>query len=68
MVSKCFTKCVVRHNESELAVGEMACVDRCVGKYLQAQDKVGKVLADFEKQLKAQESAGLPTYGALPKK
>ena len=31
MGDTCFRKCVVRHNDGELAVGEMTCIDRCVG-------------------------------------
>ena len=40
----CFKKCVVRHVSPDMTVGEMSCVDRCVGKYLQAQEKVEAVL------------------------
>ena len=40
MIQVCNKKCVVKFNEPDLQVGEMACVDRCVGKYMQAQDKV----------------------------
>lgn len=47
----------MRYNDGDLAVGEMACVDRCVGKYMQAHDKVVQVLNNFEQQMKAQEAA-----------
>lgn len=57
MVTSCSKKCVVRYTEGDLNVGEMACVDRCVGKYLQAQEKVGDCLRKFEEQMKAQEAA-----------
>lgn len=57
MSQTCAKKCIVRYNDGDLAVGEMACVDRCVGKYMQAQEKVGQVLNNFEQQMKAQETA-----------
>ena len=53
----CAKKCVKRYHDGDLAVGEMACIDRCVGKYMQAQEKVGQVLDSFEENAKAQEAA-----------
>lgn len=32
MSQTCFKKCVVKFHDPDLAVGEMTCVDRCVGK------------------------------------
>jgi import inner membrane translocase subunit TIM10 len=64
MVITCSKKCVVRYNEGDLNVGEMACVDRCVGKYMQAQEKVGQVLQNFEQQAKAQEAANAQLQNA----
>ena len=57
MSSSCWKKCVVKQTDGELSVGEMSCVDRCVGKYMQAQEKIGEVLHNFEAQMKAQEEA-----------
>ena len=61
MSQTCGRKCLVRYHDGELAVGEMACIDRCVGKYMQAQEKVGHVLNQFEQQMKAQEQGGTPS-------
>ncbi len=55
----CFKKCVSSYHDSELNVGEMTCVDRCVSKYMQSQEHVGVVLANFEKQMQAQQAMGI---------
>lgn len=47
----CFKKCVVKHATPDMSVGEMSCVDRCVGKYMQAKDKVEEVLGTVGKQM-----------------
>ncbi len=46
------------NNDAELSVGELSCVDRCVGKYMQAQEKVGFVLNALEKTMLAEQKAG----------
>ena len=56
MTKNCFKKCVTSTaGDGDLNVGEMACVDRCVGKYLQTQELVAVVLNNFEQQMKAQD-------------
>jgi len=52
----CFTKCASRkHREEDLALGEMSCSDRCVAKYLEAQEKVGLVLQRANEAQAAQQ-------------
>ena len=38
----CARKCIYKHDDPELEVAEMACADRCVTKFLQAQNQVAK--------------------------
>jgi len=54
MSAACFRKCVLSLSEAELNVGELSCTDRCVAKYLQAQEKVG---AKFQEANEAAMSA-----------
>lgn len=56
MAKMCSKKCVTKYSDGDLAVGEMTCVDRCVGKYMHAQEIVGAELKNFEDQVKAQEA------------
>lgn len=52
----CFSKCASRkHREEDLALGEMSCADRCVAKYLEAQEKVGMVLQKANETQAAQQ-------------
>lgn len=52
----CFNKCASRkHREEDLSLGEMSCSDRCVAKYLEAQEKVGVVLQKANEAQAAQQ-------------
>ncbi|KAH9258511.1 hypothetical protein BASA81_003013 [Batrachochytrium salamandrivorans] len=37
-------------NSADLNVGEMSCADRCVGKYLKAQEVVGQKFQEAQQQ------------------
>lgn len=65
MGAVCFKKCVVQYNDTELQVGEMTCIDRCVGKYMQAGEKVESTLKAFEERMNAQQQATAATASKL---
>ena len=46
---------MVTFHEGELNVGEMSCADRCVGKYLAAQELVGKKFQEVQEQAQQQQ-------------
>lgn len=47
MVNSCATKCVSqRYAENELTKGEAVCVDRCVGKFIEANKIIGEKLKE----------------------
>lgn len=58
IASSCFTKCASRrHRDPDLSLGEMSCTDRCVSKYLEAQQRVGTILQKAnEDQLQQQQN------------
>lgn len=58
MSNQCWKKCVSRFHDPDLSIGEATCVDRCVEKYVQAQQKIGQRLQQ------AQQNGGV---GGVPK-
>lgn len=72
MSAACQKKCVPpKYNDNELSKGESVCIDRCVAKYLEVHERIGKKLTnkvtqDQETMQKLQGQPQLP--GQLPNK
>ncbi|KAF1571237.1 UNVERIFIED_CONTAM: Mitochondrial import inner membrane translocase subunit Tim10, partial [Eudyptes robustus] len=51
MTNTCQAKCIPSHyKEADLTKGESVCLDRCVAKYLDVHEKLGKVLTNMTQQ------------------
>lgn len=51
MTSVCQKKCIpTKYREAELNKGEAICIDRCVAKYLEVHDQIGKRLTALSMQ------------------
>lgn len=51
MSQTCQKKCVpAKYNEADLSKGEGVCLDRCVAKYMEIHDRIGKKLTDISMQ------------------
>ncbi|KAH3887242.1 hypothetical protein DPMN_011258 [Dreissena polymorpha] len=51
MSSSCQKKCIPpRYKDSELTKGETVCIDRCVSKFLELHDLIGKKLTAMSQQ------------------
>lgn len=47
----CQKKCIPpRYHDGDLSKGEAICLDRCVGKFMEIHDKVGKKLTEMYMQ------------------
>ena len=51
MTNACQKKCVpAKYHENDLTKGESICIDRCVAKYFEIHDRVGKKLTALSTQ------------------
>jgi len=51
MTRACHKKCIPpKYRDSELNKGESVCIDRCVAKYLDIHEKIGKKLTTLSMQ------------------
>eukprot|EP00118_Oscarella_pearsei_P026740 m.310372 g.310372 ORF g.310372 m.310372 type:complete len:98 (+) comp51224_c0_seq1:21-314(+) len=58
LTSACHRKCInTKYKEGELTKGEAVCLDRCVAKYLDIHDRVGKKLTTMYMQDEAKQNA-----------
>ncbi|KAF6040157.1 Tim10 [Bugula neritina] len=66
MTSACQKKCVPpKYSDGELSKGEAVCIDRCVAKFMDVHDIVGKKLTAMSNAEQGGGAAGLP--GTIPK-
>lgn len=65
MTSACHKKCIApKYSESELGKGEAVCIDRCVAKYLDVHERIGKKLTQISMQ--EQSIGGSVPSGSKP--
>ena len=51
LTSACQKKCIPpKYREAELQKGESVCIDRCVAKYLDVHERIGKKLTEMSTQ------------------
>lgn len=51
MTSACHRKCIApKYTEAELGKGESICLDRCIAKYLDVHERIGKKLTQLSMQ------------------
>ncbi|KZC11034.1 PREDICTED: mitochondrial import inner membrane translocase subunit Tim10 [Dufourea novaeangliae] len=51
MTSACHRKCIPpKYIEAELSKGESVCLDRCIAKYLDVHERIGKKLTQLSMQ------------------
>lgn len=68
MTNSCHKKCVPpKYHESDLTKGESICIDRCVAKYFDIHDRVGKKLTAISTQQAQAQMAAAAAVAAETK-
>ncbi|ESO97413.1 hypothetical protein LOTGIDRAFT_214257 [Lottia gigantea] len=68
MTNVCQKKCIpAKYKEPDLSKGEAVCIDRCVAKYLEIHDRIGKKLTTLSQQDEATMKKLQETQMAPPK-
>lgn len=67
MTQACQKKCIqAKYKEPDLSKGESVCIDRCVAKYLEVHDRIGKKLTALsqadEATMKQMQQQGQPQW------
>ena len=60
MLRECHAKCIAKPRDGDLAIAEMACLDRCVPKYLDTYRAVSKELEAARKAAEGVVAAAAP--------
>jgi import inner membrane translocase subunit TIM10 len=64
MTNVCHQKCVPpKYRDNELSKGEGVCIDRCVAKYFEMHDRIGKKLTALTQAQAQQQTDPSKTVG-----
>ena len=63
MLRECHAKCIPKPRDGDLGVAEMACLDRCVPKYLETHELVGKEIDTVRRAFLGMAAAGAAAQG-----
>jgi import inner membrane translocase subunit TIM10 len=67
LTSACHKKCIApKYREAELQKGESVCIDRCVAKYLEVHERIGKKLTQLSMQDQEMQQKAMTAAGATP--
>lgn len=66
-ITECYAKCIPMPRDGDLNIGEMACLDRCVPKYLETHAAVGREL-EGARATRAAQVAAVSGDAATPQK
>jgi len=67
LTSACHKKCIPpKYREPDLQKGESVCIDRCVAKYLEVHERIGKKLTEISMRDQAAQQQAMAAAGVQP--